>query len=775
LLRLFVVAVVLFPLTARAIDVWGDQWGTWTRDNSPYNVIGEIWVPPESTLVIEPGVVVNFRGHYKFIVDSLATLLAVGTETDSIFFTCDTLANPNRWHGIRFIRADSNSQISYSRIEYGSASGGEEDGKGGALYCSNCSPTISGNSISRNSSQLGGGGIYCAYSNAVIMNNTISDNKSTAARGGGICCYYSNPTISDNNISNNRTYSVGSGIYCNESCGSIVGNTISGNDGSACGGGIACGNSSPRISDNTLSGNWAYYGGGISCGGYCRPEIVNNVISGNSGGNGGAISCRDGTNPNISNNTIIGNSTNGNGGAIYCGENSNPSITANTITGNSASYNGGGIFCYESGVPTISTSIISGNSAGDQGGGIYCYYYSRARIKDNIITDNSASRGGGIGCYDESEPTIGNNAISGNSAAEGGGICCWHSNPMLLNNTISRNSAQDGGGVYCYFSILTITNTILWRDTGASVRPEIYVEGANPTVTYCDVEGGWEGVGNIDADPLFAGPYNDDFHLRWHSPCINTGDPSLTDPDGTRSDIGAFYFNLAVLGIVEVYPQDEPIVIPPQGGDVTYDGGVLNLSRGNLTVDIWAQAFVPGLTRPYRLWRYNDVTIPFADSIIRANLMEHVPSYGPSGDYTFVTYIGDFPSSIIDSSCMYFTKEGAAYTSGEGNGWEALKGWFNGCSEIAEATLPTAYSLSQNYPNPFNATTAINYQLPVDAEVTLEIYNLFGQKVATLVDSKQQAGYRSVLWDASTVSSGLYFYRLTAGDFTQTRRMMLVK
>ena len=89
--------------------------------------------------------------------------------------------------------------------------------------------------------------------------------------------------------------------------------------------------------------------------------------------------------------------------------------------------------------------------------------------------------------------------------------------------------------------------------------------------------------------------------------------------------------------------------------------------------------------------------------------------------------------------------------------------------------IPTHYALSQNYPNPLNATTAINYQLPVDAHVTLDVYNTLGQRVATLVHEKQEAGYKSVNWDASEVSSGLYFYKLTAGDLTETWRMMLVK
>jgi len=80
-----------------------------------------------------------------------------------------------------------------------------------------------------------------------------------------------------------------------------------------------------------------------------------------------------------------------------------------------------------------------------------------------------------------------------------------------------------------------------------------------------------------------------------------------------------------------------------------------------------------------------------------------------------------------------------------------------------------------NYPNPFNAKTVISYQLPVDSHVKLAVYNLLGEKVAALVDELQQAGYNSVTWDASDVSSGVYFYKLSSGDFTEIRRMMLVK
>jgi len=91
------------------------------------------------------------------------------------------------------------------------------------------------------------------------------------------------------------------------------------------------------------------------------------------------------------------------------------------------------------------------------------------------------------------------------------------------------------------------------------------------------------------------------------------------------------------------------------------------------------------------------------------------------------------------------------------------------------SSLPSSPSLSQCYPNPFNAKTVIEYELPEASEVTLHVYNLIGEKVATLVNGAEEAGYKSVTWDASEVSSGLYFYKLTAGDYTETMRMILVK
>ena len=90
-------------------------------------------------------------------------------------------------------------------------------------------------------------------------------------------------------------------------------------------------------------------------------------------------------------------------------------------------------------------------------------------------------------------------------------------------------------------------------------------------------------------------------------------------------------------------------------------------------------------------------------------------------------------------------------------------------------TNPQDYNLRQNHPNPFNPTTTIAYDLPVASDVTLTIYNMRGQEVARLVDAEQSAGEYQTEWNASNVSSGIYFYRLQAGDFVQTRKMVLLR
>jgi len=96
------------------------------------------------------------------------------------------------------------------------------------------------------------------------------------------------------------------------------------------------------------------------------------------------------------------------------------------------------------------------------------------------------------------------------------------------------------------------------------------------------------------------------------------------------------------------------------------------------------------------------------------------------------------------------------------------------------AILPQEYTLHQNYPNPFNPVTSLSYNLPEQAQVTLIVYDLMGRKITQLINTIQEAGYKSVQWNATDtfgkpVSAGVYLYQIRAGEFVQTRKMVLLK
>ncbi len=134
------------------------------------------------------------------------------------------------------------------------------------------------------------------------------------------------------------------------------------------------------------------------------------------------------------------------------------------------------------------------------------------------------------------------------------------------------------------------------------------------------------------------------------------------------------------------------------------------------------------------------------------------------------------PSGVVKNNCEFI-----AFVQNEDNKeiLVAAKVKFSdGPSAIDKANdqnLPTEFALQQNYPNPFNPTTTISYQLSATSQVELTVFNAAGQKVRTLVSSKQNAGSYSASFDANGLSSGIYIYRLTAGNFTQMRKMVLIK
>ncbi|MHC4945184.1 MAG: right-handed parallel beta-helix repeat-containing protein [Planctomycetota bacterium] len=273
-----------------------------------------------------------------------------------------------------------------------------------------------------------------------------------------------------------------------------------------------------------------YFGGGIYCDA-SSPTISNNRVSGNSADYCGGIYCKNDSCPLVIGNTIAGNSaTIGAAGGLQI-KDSSPLITNNKISENSA-YFGGGIHVGESepasrSYAVISYNTISNNISSTYGGGIYCYQ-SSAKISSNLVIQNHADTGsGGIHVTMDGNPVITNNIISGNTVLNktGGGIgFANYSSAIVTNNTIAGNTAKIGGGIYCgESSSPVITNTIVW-DNIAPDGPGIFVYKASPTITFCDMQDGWYGTGNICEDPCFQDPFSNDYHLTCVSPCLDAGD-----------------------------------------------------------------------------------------------------------------------------------------------------------------------------------------------------------------------------------------------------------
>jgi len=107
--------------------------------------------------------------------------------------------------------------------------------------------------------------------------------------------------------------------------------------------------------------------------------------------------------------------------------------------------------------------------------------------------------------------------------------------------------------------------------------------------------------------------------------------------------------------------------------------------------------------------------------------------------------------------------------------WDFVIPYGVGVKQSSPTQRPHSFALLPNYPNPFNPITEIKYALPWDCWVRLEVYNVLGQRVASLVDGQQKAGYKTAKWDAGSLSSGIYFCRLQAGEFVQTRKMVLIR
>jgi Secretion system C-terminal sorting domain len=218
---------------------------------------------------------------------------------------------------------------------------------------------------------------------------------------------------------------------------------------------------------------------------------------------------------------------------------------------------------------------------------------------------------------------------------------------------------------------------------------------------------------------------------------------------------------------------------PAGGGTLTYDLDAV--SNTNLTfndIRFWSSITTPGGMEFTPLDQYFITFTPFM-TVSVDGLTQNIPSSAPAGEYTFTMRLGR-PDELYVEDSFTFTKLGngaddVGLDDWSSNGLQRLSGAWEDDASFESSTVPASYSLMQAYPNPFNAQTTISVTLPETSDLSVYVHNTLGQRVATLAQGQFNAGTHALTFDASDLSSGIYFYTMQAGEFTATRKMMLMK
>ena len=518
------------------------------------------------------------------------------------------------------------------------------------------------------------------------INNTIIDGSQPTHPDSGSVVYF---------ISGEDTTSV------------LYGFTITGGTGTVSfvgaprlarsGGGIFITDVGAKIShnyiyNNTVADSFAVIGGGLTAGAPWSNSFViieNNIFDSNfclrsvaasEGGGMQIISKARVCNNTFSNNVVSSDSGEAFGGGFVAGFNLDSVLIYNNLIINNK----------------VVTGIIT-NPIMDRalGGGFVLWNDSTAFIRmiGNVIAYNEVSSSNytvGAGGYFErtkGDVIFANNLLygnhySGSASCYGSALHMRKAKVSIINNTITGNEPSINGALSTDLDNSSlIMNNILWGNSAGLSMPEIDIwAGSPPEIVYCDVEGGWTGMGNINLNPelmdtvlttgdtLFA-------ILSIGSPCVDAANPDLifNDPED---------------------PNNPGYALWPSMGTVRNDMGAYG---------------------------------------------------GPRAISWIITDVDDESQ---------FTNE-----------------------------IPVGFHLSQNYPNPFNPSTTIEFALPTPGFVRLSIFNILGEKVATPVSEDLTAGSYKYEWDATELTSGIYFYRLKAGDpstgsgqgFVETKKMILLR
>lgn len=518
---------------------------------------------------------------------------------------------------------------------------------------------------------------------------------------------------------------------------------------------------------------------------------------------GGGILVSDHGNLVITNSTIAYNTaesdTGGKGGGIYLHYNTLV-MDSCTVHGNRAVIptpdyeyfiGGGGIFIQSmAGSAAITNSIITDNFTGLSNGGCHS------------CTDPEGEGGGGISSY-LSNVTISNCLIRGNYAnvAEGGGGGIYinastFGRAVVSGCDISYNSAGpvyggNGMGLYAYYGLDIIRCTFFGNNSPYTPREAITLHSGTTNIGNSIVAYNQKGIvnyygtvtcrcsaildtGNVNMpvgfgvldtvnhngdscdvffnifmNPMFVDTANGDLRLIATSPCIDAGDPaSPYDPDSTIADMGCYYYDhrLPHVELSDLLLDFDMVIVGKQSSLplTIYNVGTIDtlvLYDISCGLAVFSTDFDP------------------ADSLILpGDSLQITVSFSPSDTSTvFDTLRITNNDHICEVKLM---------GKGKTSDW---------VDEDISAERPKDYALRPAYPNPFNPVTTIGFDLPKPSEVTLKIYNILGQEVGTFALGRLSAGKYKYVWQADGLASGVYFYRIEAGEFVQTKKMVMMK
>jgi predicted outer membrane repeat protein len=432
------------------------------------------------------------------------------------------------------------------------------------------------------------------------------------------------------------------------------------------------------------------------------------------------------------------------GGGLY-NDNGSPTLTNLTFSGNSATVGGGGLYNF-TGSPTLTNVTFSGNSASYDGGGLYSEYGS-ATLTNVTFSGNSATEGGGLASG--GSPRLTNVTFSGNSASYGGGLYSSSGSPTLTNVTFSADSASYyGGGLYNPGGRATLTNCILWGDRGG----EMYNGPGSTAVSYSDVQGGYSGTGNINADPLFVNAAAGDLHLKAGSPCIdagtNSGAPAF-DLDGTPRPIDGKGTGTAItdLGAFEYKPA--PTFTALSAPTITYGTATTtltgHLANGNSLVPTGETVSVTinSTTQTTTLDRSGNFSLAFNTATLGVSASPYSVTYSYAGDSTFRSASDSSTTLTVNPAALTITAGDATKITGEANPTFAAsyQGFVNGedatvlSGTLTFTTQATTNSPAGTYAITPSGLTSSNYAITfVGGRLTVISYGQATTNLQALVD-----------------------------------------